>query len=504
MPWAKVTVAAGFEGAWIDDVGRIFVPSAWRLLDFCNYGTAMTLRKRLILFFITLIGLLGLAQWWLLSTLTEQLEEGRRQDAIQIGQALFEQIGEIEPGLLPPGLLGGGEFIMEGRVSSSWQVMPEGFEPPSDWMVSADLPMITVLSSEHFGPDGNPHRFDFEIPHLEDPIDHRMQEFRSGLMLGTALILLLALLVLSIGAHKLGVPLHQLATTARKVGQGGFGETLPVRGGAEVEEVIQSFNSMSTQLADLQQEADRLKEQAHLNEVGEMARGLAHAMRNPLHVIGLSVQRLNEAGIDENRRHDLAQSMAAQVKRMDRAMRNFLALSSAGSGHMEQVSLLDTCRDVALELMQSGDPVPNIKINAEPGLPTLTGVAAEVRALVHVLMTNAVEASAESNPANRGGDGDGDGVEGAAQVEVQIRTTDTPAQLQVEVLDRGCGIASELKKKLFTPHFTTKEHGAGLGLYLARRIAVSRYGGDLDLANREGGGCRAWLSLKPLQEGDND
>jgi len=449
----------------------------------------------LILFFIALIGLLGLAQWWLLSALTEKMEEGRRQDAVEIGQAIFEQLGlaeefagaEIvfrEGGVLieGPGFGSVEQFgpILQGGLSREWGVGTEVKVLSHDHPLADQL--VTGVATERFGVD---------LPFSENPLDRRLKEFRSGLILGTALILLLALLVMTIAAHKLGVPLRQLAVTARKVGGGDFGQTLPVRGGAEVGEVIQSFNAMSTRLEELQQEAARFREQAHLTEVGEMARGLAHAMRNPLHVIGLSAQRLVDGQLDESRRGELAKSVHAQVQRVDRAMRNFLALSSAGSGHLEQVSLVDTCRDVALELMQSGDPIPNIQIRADSDLPKLLGVPAEVRALVHVLITNAVEAGAAENG-------------GAVEVEVQIQATHSADQVQVEVLDRGCGIASDLQDKLFTPHFTTKEHGAGLGLYLARRIAVNRYGGGLELANRDGGGCRAWLCLKSLLESSND
>ena len=468
----------------------------------------MSLRKRLILFFITLIGLLGLAQWWLLSALTEQLEEGRRQDALEIGKAIFEQLGMVEGFTPPPFLIAdGGEIdealmekfaeggvIMDGRLHGEWRVMPEDFQPPEEWLTGESSVSISVYPSQPNPALSGMQGFDLDLPFPADPIDRRLQEFRSGLILGTVLILLIALFLMSLAAHKLGVPLQELATTARKVGGGEFGRTVPVRGGAEVEEVIQSFNSMSTRLDELQQEADRLKEQAHLTEVGEMARGLAHAMRNPLHVIGLSAQRLIEEKLDDERRQELAGSVHAQVRRVDRAMRNFLALSSAGSGHLEQVSLADTCRDVALELMQSGEPVPQIKINASPDLPAMNGVAAELRALVHVLMTNAVEACQIA-----AGNGETKGLE-ESEVAVEISVAEGGDGIQIEVLDQGVGIAADLQDKLFTPHFTTKEHGAGLGLYLARRIAVSRYGGGLELANRSGGGCCARLSLKPLQE----
>ena len=65
----------------------------------------------------------------------------------------------------------------------------------------------------------------------------------------------------------------------------------------------------------------------------------------------------------------------------------------------------------------------------------------------------------------------------------------------MEVLDEGSGLAPEVAERLFTPHLTTKEQGAGMGLYLAHRIATSRYGGTLELTSREAGGTRAVLEV---------
>ncbi len=441
----------------------------------------MTLRSRLILFFICLIGLLGLAQWWLLATLTEQLEEGRRQDALTMGQAIIEQLSGIDSVFFDGMPIPKSGFVISGHSEmGGGNGLPPGFVPPEEWLdENGEFMSVSVISAEQVGVDGLAHGFPLDLPLPDEALDLRMQEFRSNLILGTMLIMVIALLVMVIAAHKIGVPLRELAHAANQVESGKLGVTASVRGGAEVGEVIQAFNAMSLRLEELQKEADRLKEQAHLTELGELARGLAHAMRNPLHVIGLSAQRLIGGELTESRRDELAQTVHAQVKRVDRAMRNFLALSSAGSGNFELVALADVCRDVALELMQSGDRAPEIKIDADANLPKLFAVSAEVRALVHVLMVNAAEADSS---------------------EIEIRICAQDQGLQLEVLDRGMGLADDLQDKLFTPHFTTKEHGAGLGLYLARRIAVNRYRGGLELDNRAGGGCKATLCLNSLPE----
>ena len=74
---------------------------------------------------------------------------------------------------------------------------------------------------------------------------------------------------------------------------------------------------------------------------------------------------------------------------------------------------------------------------------------------------------------------------------------------RLEVLDRGPGLAPEVRDRLFTPHVTTKGHGAGMGLYLAERIVRTRYEGSLALRDRPGGGVRAVLEV-PLGDALGD
>ncbi|MEK7823879.1 MAG: ATP-binding protein, partial [Candidatus Eisenbacteria bacterium] len=83
---------------------------------------------------------------------------------------------------------------------------------------------------------------------------------------------------------------------------------------------------------------------------------------------------------------------------------------------------------------------------------------------------------------------------------VEVRAAADGGQAMVEILDRGPGLAPEVRERLFEPYISTKARGSGLGLSLVRDIAV-RHGGRVTLTDRDGGGARACLSL-PLLEGD--
>ncbi|MDA1265327.1 MAG: HAMP domain-containing sensor histidine kinase [Planctomycetota bacterium] len=312
-----------------------------------------------------------------------------------------------------------------------------------------------------------------EIPISSAGIDQANRTWLRRLMLGTGGILALGLLVAGWLAHRVTRPLRDLSKAAREVGEGALGTQAPASGDREVGEAIGAFNQMSSRLAQLDAEATGLRQREHLTEIGEMARGLAHAMRNPLHLLGLSVEQLAAKGDDSSR--DLAESARGQIGRIDRSLRSFLALSSGGAGVAEAVRVDDLARDVALEVVQQGAGGARVEVAGDDRC-SVQAVAAELRAVLHVLVVNAVEAS-----------------HGGETVHVVIACRDRGVSL--EVLDRGPGLADEVRDKLFTPHLTTKEQGAGMGLFLAHRIATSRYAGTLDLFDREGGGTRAVLTV---------
>ncbi len=103
---------------------------------------------------------------------------------------------------------------------------------------------------------------------------------------------------------------------------------------------------------------------------------------------------------------------------------------------------------------------------------------AEVKTALQALVVNAVEASPDG---------------GRVDVTLAARAG---GGARIEVVDAGPGLPDEVVARLFQPHVTTKPHGSGMGLFLAHRIAVGRYGGALALAAAASGpGTRATLEL---------
>ncbi len=141
--------------------------------------------------------------------------------------------------------------------------------------------------------------------------------------------------------------------------------------------------------------------------------------------------------------------------------------------------LLLTCchliQDIRLEASQLEQRNIQFQVNDLPDA-TIEGVEAEVKAMLHALIINSVEASPDN-------------------AEITINIFDNEEFLTIEILDEGKGIPDEIRDKLFQPHQTTKAKGSGMGLYIAYRLATGRYNGDIQIKDRAEQGTSVSLAL---------
>jgi signal transduction histidine kinase len=318
-------------------------------------------------------------------------------------------------------------------------------------------------------------------------VNRAVEQASRNLLIGTGVILIVGLVIAALVAHRVSAPLRGLASAARTVGAGSFGTLAPEQGSGEVRDAIVSFNRMSSHLRELDDTASRLRAREHLTELGEVARGLAHTLRNPLNALGLSLEELAGQARDPDQADELVTGARRQIRRVDDALRSFLALASEKVSHQEDVDLHALLQDVALEASQdtSRDVHLDVLGAAEP--LRLRGVAPELRAVVQALVINAAEASPEGG-----------------RVTARVRRGEAPLVARLEIEDDGPGLPEEVRRRLFTPHVTTKASGSGMGLYLAQRIASTRYGGKVSLVDRPQGGTLAILELGHREESDSD
>jgi signal transduction histidine kinase len=275
-------------------------------------------------------------------------------------------------------------------------------------------------------------------------------------------------------ASRLTRPLRQLAESSEAVGRGELGVQVDESAAGEVGDLQRSFNHMSARLEELEAEREEWLRREHLAQLGDLSRGLAHTVRNPLNTLGLAVEEL--AGDDDDERR-LVSTARQQIRRIDRWMRSFLALGAADAAAADTVDLGELAEEVVLEAIQDGASI-------EYGRPVVDLRVKVVPAAVRSALANLLENAAEASP------------EGET---VEVRLFRDGADAVVTVADRGPGLPEAVRRRLYSPHVTTKIEGSGMGLFLARQLVVGMHGGRLAITDRDGGGALAEVRI-PVEE----
>lgn len=464
----------------------------------------MTLRLRLFLLFGALVALLFAGQVWLVRTLTRDLSEEVGEVAVSVGQSVVTAVGGgdlpvidlptpagerrikvIHRARRPDVRQGEGyQFrVLEGTSGAT--VESEDVSSESGHQLTS---LVVRLNDQGEGrtlvleEDGERR----EIPIPERGVGSELSRFTRRLLFGTLSLLGLGLIAAAVVAHRVSRPLVELSAAARRVGAGELGTEATVPSDPEVAATVLAFNQMSSALKRLDEESRELRSREHLAEIGEVARGLAHSLRNPLNALGLTLEELAAVAAEPLRPKSgqdpvaLASTARRQIQRIDRSLKSLLVLSADSSGSVasEILDLHDLVNDVVLEALQDFRGRVGFDVVAEAAEPVrLHGVPAELRAMVQALVANAGEASPESG-------------------RVTVRLGLDGERAVVEVRDQGYGLPAEVRSRLFSPHVSTKATGSGMGLFLCQRLATSRYGGALTLADRPEGGTLARLVLR--------
>lgn len=272
----------------------------------------------------------------------------------------------------------------------------------------------------------------------------------------------------------------ELNALSAQVGRGQLSHRLPEDGPGELRELQAAFNQMATHLIRLEQERQRWQTREHLAELGELARGLAHTLRNPLHTLGLVHEELARPALDTPaerlRRDELTTQGRAQLRRVDRWLRSFLAVGAGSAAQSEPVELASLLQSLVLETLQQGSEV-SLQLPAEP--VWVRGVPLALRAALLNLLDNACQALPATQPP-------------------VLSLTSTASEAVLELTDTGPGLPAQVREQLFQPHQTTRPGGSGMGLYLSHQLIVSAHAGTLALEPAPGGGTRVEIRL-PLE-----
>ncbi|WP_308389786.1 ATP-binding protein [Acidithiobacillus sp. AMEEHan] len=229
---------------------------------------------------------------------------------------------------------------------------------------------------------------------------------------------------------------------------------------------------------------------------GEVARRLAHEIKNPLTPIQLSAERLRRKYLErlggEGETLDRAtHTIIQQVDALKVLVDAFSEYARAPKLDLHPIDLNALIADV-VELYRGQGAGVEIRCDLAPDLPSLRADAHRLRQILNNLLRNAIDAiAAAAEPAAK------------AQQHIWIRTRMLLGQeqpmLEWTVEDDGPGFPADLLARVFEPYVTSKPKGSGLGLAIVRRI-VEEHGGQIEAGNREAGGARVAMRF-PLAAG---
>ncbi|MDX1420199.1 MAG: ATP-binding protein [Rubricoccaceae bacterium] len=319
-----------------------------------------------------------------------------------------------------------------------------------------------------------------------------------------------ALLVLLIGifattallANQLTRPFRRLRAGLQAVGAGQMNEPLPVESRDEMGELVSTFNRMQGQLVESRR---RLAQQERELAWREMARQVAHEIKNPLTPMKLSVQHLRrafrppgEAATPEEQRfagtlERITTTLIEQIDALDRIAGEFSSFARLPRRSPEPLDLNAVVQEAAAlfesEAGASGALPAVLRLDLAAAPLPVEADREELRRVFINLFKNALQAMPEPPSAPR------------RTGRITTRTWRDEAHAWAEVEDTGTGIPEGVREKIFQPNFSTKTSGMGLGLAIVQK-SVEASGGAISFETAEGQGTTFVIRLPLLPVGD--
>jgi signal transduction histidine kinase len=283
------------------------------------------------------------------------------------------------------------------------------------------------------------------------------------------------------GAAAVTRPVLRLANAARRVSEGDWKTRVPVSGKNEISELARTFNHMTEQLGE---QRERLVQAERVAAWREIARRLAHELKNPLFPLQTTVENLQRARnkspeqFDEVFRESTT-ILLSEIDNLKKIVGRFGDFAKMPQPEMGPVHLNEIIRSV-LKLFEAqfsavGRPPVTPEVHLDENQPVIQADSTLLHRALENLVLNAIDAM----PAG--------GV-------MMVRTTHDADTVRLEIGDTGSGLTKEETERLFTPYYTTKQHGTGLGLAIVQSV-VSDHGGRITVDSESGVGTTFHISL---------
>ena len=234
------------------------------------------------------------------------------------------------------------------------------------------------------------------------------------------------------------------------------------------------FTGILHDLTERVQLETQLREQSALTRLGEMAAVVAHEVKNPLTGIRGAIQVIGSRLPAGSKDVPVIGDIVARIDALNDLMKDLLLFARPPQPRVAPVDVIVLLKTVT-HLVRQDPALKDLRVEVSGEAPVLSADAELLKIVVQNLLINGAQA-----------------MQGSGLIQISVTADDVACQ--ITIADHGPGIAPEVRKRLFTPFFTTKARGTGLGLSTARRL-LEAHGGTLGIECPPAGGTSATIRL---------
>ncbi len=311
----------------------------------------------------------------------------------------------------------------------------------------------------------------------QQEVDRQVDTLDRRVLLAAVMFALLGAAIGYSMAERIGDPVSRLTRATRRIARGDFSARVAETSSDELRRLVADFNQMA---ADLQRQRNELERTHRLEAWAEMARQVAHEIKNPLTPIQLSSEHLIRVNKDKGEPltpvlEECVTSILSQVKLLRQIAAEFSSFASRPTPRPEPTSLADLIPTVVEPYITGLAGRVGVHIAVPAALPPVV----VDRVLLARALTNMIENALHAMP--------GGGT-------LTIKAEASQATVRLSVTDTGTGMDPEALRRIFEPYFSTKATGTGLGLTIAKRN-VELNGGTIHVESAPGKGTVVTIEL---------
>jgi signal transduction histidine kinase len=325
------------------------------------------------------------------------------------------------------------------------------------------------------------------LTNRQQEIEQQLDELDRRVLSGFVLFSLLGAALGYWMAERIADPVNRLTRATRRIARGDLDARIAATSTDELRRLVEDFNQMA---ADLKRQRTELERTQRLDAWADMARQVAHDIKNPLTPIQLSAEHAQRVNVDRGRPlspvlDECVVAILSQVRLLRQIAAEFSSFASSPTPRPEPTAVDALIEEVVAPYRAGLAHRIDIDVQAAPDLP----IVSIDRTLFARALTNVIENALHAMPGH-----------GRLGITSRRSSAAEPQSIVVEVTDTGGGMDQEALNKIFEPYFSTKATGTGLGLTIAKRN-VELNGGTIAVHSERGAGTMVRITV-PVERKD--